>query len=136
MPKILWEATFSVGIKELDDQHKRLIDFMNEIYERLEKDAEATDYRDFFIRLRGHAENHFATEERYFAEFAYPDAVEHTKEHRKVQARIGKLEEAFNQDPSTLVVYEVLHLLDDWLFDHAMMYDKKYTEHFKKHGLA
>ena len=136
MITIHWEPVFSVGVKELDEEHKQLIAFMNEVYERLEKDAHAGGYSDFFEKLKKHAEDHFRNEERYFAAFAYPDAAAHVSEHEKIKTGIDELERAFDANPSTAIIFEALRFLDDWLFDHVMLFDKKYTEHFNKHGLS
>lgn len=136
MPRIAWESVYSVGIKELDAQHRQLIDFMNVVYERLDTQVHTGDYSDFFAKLKEHAGSHFATEEKYFVQFKYEGAAAHKKEHRKITARIDKLEEEFSKNPSLTIVFETLQFLDDWLFDHTMMYDKKYVEHFKKCGLS
>ena len=135
MARVTWDKLFNVGNKELDAQHKELIHFMNEVYERLESSVNVGDYDDFFDKLKKHAEEHFSTEEKYFSKTHYKDAASHTKQHTQIKAQIARLEEEFNEHPSTEKVFATLQFLDDWLFKHIILSDKKYEEHFKKHKL-
>lgn len=136
MVRVTWDRLFSVSNKELDAQHKELINFMNEVYERLENSVNIGDYSDFFDKLKKHASEHFSTEEKYFSKSSYKDAAPHAKQHAQIKAQIARLEEEFNECPSTEKVFATLQFLDDWLFKHMMLSDKKYEEHIKNHKPA
>ena len=67
--KLEWEEKYSVGVVEIDNQHKRMFEIINELFEAINNKiieekldkiiAKVVDYKDF----------HFTTEEKYFKEF-------------------------------------------------------------------
>ncbi|HTX86578.1 MAG TPA: hemerythrin domain-containing protein, partial [Candidatus Nanoarchaeia archaeon] len=78
MPEIKWEDKFSVGVKELDEQHKKIIEIIN----RLTAMDSAADFSGEEIlkilrELNDYAHYHFTNEEIYFREFDYPKAESH-----------------------------------------------------------
>ena len=136
MPKIIWNPAYSVGVQELDSQHKHLVDFMNEIYDKLDRDVLTDeDLNGFFGRLSKHARTHFETEENDFALCNYPEAAAHIAQHRMIEEQIAELQKKFETDKLTKLVYDTLQLIGHWLFVHITEYDKKYTRCFNEHGL-
>ena len=77
MDKIFWTEELSVHVKILDDQHKKLIAFLNENYEKATKMSLPEEINDFFDRLTAHAHDHFVTEEEYFKRFDFEGSAEH-----------------------------------------------------------
>jgi hemerythrin len=77
-----WKDSFTVGNEELDAQHRRLLDLINEIGDLA--DAQNTVKSATFHALNGmvrYAENHFKTEEGYFEKYSYPEHRQHKEEH-------------------------------------------------------
>jgi len=136
MGRVAWEKFYSVHIKEIDEQHQKLIDFTNEIYDNLEKPTFTLEEFDgFFDKLREFADWHFGTEERYFAKFGYEDATKHIAEHNKIKDKIMEIKARFMKSRHIDTIFEALKLFDDWLFVHIMEYDQKYVDLFHRHGL-
>lgn len=136
MGRVAWEKFYSVHIKEIDDQHHQLIDFTNEIYDKLEEQTVSLErFDDFFDKMLAFAIWHFSTEEKYFAEFDYPEAAGHIAEHEKIKAKIVELKKQFVGSRNVDVIFDTLRLFDDWLFVHIMEFDQKYVEFFHQHGL-
>jgi hemerythrin len=134
--KVIWEPIYSVNVKEIDDQHIKLIDFINDAHSRLNQSNNIlADSDDFYPRLIQHAIDHFDTEEKYFAKFQYDGAEEHIAKHNEIKAKTIEFELRFKKEKSTQILLETLQFLDDWLFVHIMEYDKKYTKCFNVHGL-
>lgn len=66
---VQWSEKLSVGIKEIDDQHKHFIGIVNKLHESVEK-GDVTDELDkIFVELNDYAAFHFETEEKYFENF-------------------------------------------------------------------
>ena len=136
MPHAVWNDIYSVNIKEIDDQHKALVDFINQGYDHVANSS--TDpkiYSDFFDNLIAYANFHFGTEEKYFEKFNFELALEHILRHNDIKATIARLQSNYQQTHSIDVIFDTLHLIDDWLFEHIMDYDKKYVDCFVQHGL-
>jgi len=136
MPKIKWEPMYSVNVEEIDSQHKMLLDFMNDLYAKLETTSfDANEFSTFFLDLKKHALLHFSTEEKYFEKFNYDKAQEHMEQHRAVVNRIEELNSEYDKTNSSYVIFETLQFLDDWILVHIMEHDKKYVKCFNEHGL-
>lgn len=136
MGKVAWEKMYSVHINEIDEQHKKLIDFTNEIYDKLDKpNFNLDEFEGIFDQLIEFANWHFGTEERYFAKFNYEGAAAHIQEHNKIKDKINELKDQFLRAGKITMIFEVLRLFDDWLFVHIMEYDQKYVKLFHEHGL-
>jgi hemerythrin-like metal-binding protein len=136
MPKVYWEPVYSVNVREIDEQHQRLINFMNEAYDKIEQQQFSDeDLAGFFAKLSDHANNHFGTEEKYFTQFNYDGAPVHIDQHNIIKAEIEKFGERYKTTPSQEIIFETLQFLDDWLFVHIMEFDKKYVKCFNDHGL-
>lgn len=71
MAKINWTPQFSVHIKLLDDQHKKIFALMNEAYDHAENVATPAEMDNFFDKLSTLGKEHFETEEKYFELFKY-----------------------------------------------------------------
>ena len=128
-----WSDKFSVGVKQIDKQHKHFIGIMEELFEAMQSDKKNAVPK-IIIELTSYADVHFATEEAYFDKFNYIDKDAHKAEHAKIKNQIKEFLAKKDDDPFTLG-YNLLDLLEDWLFKHILTVDKKYVECFKKHGV-
>jgi hemerythrin len=130
---ITWNNSLSCGIKLIDDQHKVLVNLINEMFNHITgNNVQEYDYFDKVIQEAvRYVKNHFATEERIMLATKYSGYAEHKKEH----------------DSFILVVVENIHdykagkrltlsaftrFLRDWALSHIAMVDKQYFEYFKK----
>ncbi len=119
----------SVGLAELDDDHKQLIRFINQLgADYLEKDRRAA-IRQSLVALRRYAEFHFAREENVMMACAYPHLEEHQGEHRDFVQRIQELTRQFDADPEDMAMIvnkDLLEFLRDWLNHHILIEDMAY----------
>jgi methyl-accepting chemotaxis protein/hemerythrin len=87
--------------------------------------------------LNGLAEytiNHFADEERSFAQSHYPEEVQHKALHKKLLEQVTDLINKFNAG-ETLIAQDVINFLQDWLINHIKGVDKRYGPHLNKNGI-
>ena len=77
---------------------------------------------------------HFKTEEKYFAEFSYPEAPNHKKEHAAFVQKVSAFRDDFEHGRLTVSI-EVLYFLRDWLQKHIKGADKRYSSFFNEKGL-
>lgn len=132
---ISWLPEYSVGIKEIDDQHKKLVDMIT----TLEKAITANDTKSLLLqvisKLAEYTVYHFDTEERYFDQFNYEHTKEHKAQHKELVDKVVEIKTKVNTDEITLS-FELIDYLEDWLIEHIMGADKMYTELFIKNGLS
>lgn len=130
---IAWKDEYSVKVKEIDEQHKKFVEMLNNLYKEAMESASRTKVRNIIDNLIEYAGIHFKTEEKYFDKFHYPLAAEHKEQHRILTERVVQFSKRFNDGED--VAFEILDFLEDWLVGHLAGYDMKYSQFFNEHGL-
>ena len=130
MTLIEWDKSFEVGVKEMDEQHRKLVEMLNHVYELLEKGKREEAKRYFIHEILNYFETHFNAEEEFMKSINYPDLENHLKAHenfRKVMnSLISKIEEGKEHE-----FREAVALAWGWLYSHIQKVDKKYGEYYR-----
>ena len=82
MAAIEWDERYSVGVSELDEQHKKLFRILDKLIEIEDVEPSLQVIADVLDEMRAYASYHFETEERYMTECAYPDIKSHISNMR------------------------------------------------------
>ena len=139
MSVMQWNRKMSVGLAELDDDHKQLIRVINQLGADYQDEDRRQAIRQSLVALRRYAEFHFAREEKVMMACAYPQLEEHQGEHRDFVQRILELTRQFDADPEStaeIVNEDLLEFLRDWLSHHIMIEDKAYGPHIENNPRA
>ena len=64
MSNFNWRKEFSIGIKEMDNQHMELVSIINGIHKALSEGQGMERLGDMLDRLLKYTDNHFAAEEK------------------------------------------------------------------------
>jgi hemerythrin len=136
MPLITWEEDFSVGVKEIDQQHQKMIEILNNLYNLVS----ANDFSDQKIgeilkELVDYADYHFSTEEKYFKQFEYEKTVEHIQIHDDYRKRVAEMKEQYESGQHNNILSDLSVFLNSWWIWHINNTDKDYTQSFHDHGL-
>lgn len=134
MPLIEWNDKMSVKVKELDNQHKKLINMINELGEAIETNKEQYYLGGLLGQLMEYAVVHFDTEESYFRKFAYPENFLHKKEHKSFVRKVVVFKNKFDKGEAGLSA-EIIDFLSTWLKQHILQTDMQYGEFFNERGL-
>ncbi|MFZ4539133.1 MAG: bacteriohemerythrin [Propionivibrio sp.] len=120
-----WSDSLSVGISEIDEQHKNLVELINQLYEEvIVKSADGEIIKEALIELVHYTVVHFSLEESLFTRYGYPDLEAHCQYHRALKERLFKFQEKGKMD-SLVVNTELLSFLKKWLQSHIMIEDKR-----------
>jgi hemerythrin-like metal-binding protein len=122
MPAV-WHDSFSIGIPEIDGQHKKLLGLINDLESALLRKQGDAALRDIARRMQEYARFHFATEEKYMANARYPETGQHLDQHAVFCERATAL--SFSPDDPENHPLQVLTFLSDWLVTHIHGTDKK-----------
>jgi hemerythrin len=128
-----WDDKFSVGVAEIDAQHKSLIQMVNEFYNGIKSDDKKALGK-LLTSLIEYTVHHFATEEKYMKKFNYPGAAAHMKEHKLFTEKASDVKKRFESGELVLSV-EVTNFVKDWIIKHISGTDKKYSQCFISNGL-
>jgi len=132
---IVFKEEQSVGVKEIDDQHRQFIAILNELADAINNNKAKETLAHIFDELGSYAEFHFATEEKYFDMFNYAEAEEHKIKHKELSNKIAELKSKMAGNQISLS-FELVDFMEDWLVDHLANIDQKYVQCFKEHGLS
>lgn len=126
---IPWHEDYGLGLDQIDNQHRRLFILMNEVWEAILPFADSgIDTVSRLIReLENYARAHFAEEEAFMRDTAYPRLESHQKAHEAFLARIHKEKEALQE--GSRVSLDLLLFLRDWLISHVLVADRDYAGH-------
>ncbi len=134
MSYIEWNDTYSVKINEIDEQHKKLISLINELHNAMSKGKSKEILESILSGLVDYTVEHFSTEEKYMDKFNYPDSLMHKKEHQTFVRQVQEYQEKL-KDKNFLLSIQVMNFLKDWLLNHILGLDKKYSDLFIENGL-
>ena len=132
---IEWSDSLSVGVRELDDQHKELVRLVNVLYEALKAGRGREALKDILGGLVRYTKVHFATEERFFNRLGYPEKDEHIQQHRKLVDQVLEFKKKVDSGQDMISV-NLLDFLKDWLINHIQVSDKKYGPFLSRRGLS
>ncbi|MFC2104815.1 hemerythrin domain-containing protein, partial [Bacteroidota bacterium] len=72
MEIIKWSDDYSVGINEIDNQHKGLVIIINELFNLISEGKSKNKLEEIFNHLTDYTKKHFTAEEKMMEKFAYP----------------------------------------------------------------
>ena len=120
-----WTADLSVGIELIDEQHKRIVDFINQLNE-----ARATlDKKQVGVVLAGLSDytlSHFGFEEAAMAAAKFKDRARHRKGHERFALQLAAYGHRYALGEE--VAGEVLETLNKWLINHIKREDREYID--------
>lgn len=134
MPFVEWKDEFSVGIQKLDEQHKKLVEYLNRLYSDLEGGKGKDAVGEVLGGMIRYTKEHFITEETLMKRHGYPDYESHAEKHRKMAERVLELKIQYGngeiEDPTAITRF-----LKDWLAKHIMGTDRKYGPFLNAKGV-
>ena len=122
-----WDASLETGNAEIDDQHRQLIELMDEFIEV--DDRAPFEVFNMLDKIMEFTNIHFLMEEELMAQVGYPaDAAEEMKEQHwefKAYSRLRFLEFRHGE---ILGIHSYRTFLDNWLKIHEFGLDRKLAD--------
>ena len=131
---IEWKNSYSVGIKQIDDQHKKLFTHINNLYSSMKEGKDKQILGKLLDDLSDYVSYHFSTEEKYFEKFNYEKKDDHMLQHKQYTDKIKSFQQAY-ANKQDFLSFEIIDFLEDWILGHVTGEDKKYTKCFNDNGL-
>jgi len=134
MSLITWNDYFVTGIDIIDEQHRWLIDLINQAAPMLVLPYAASHQAadDLLDRLADYAVFHFRTEDRLMAEYAIDPrhSEHHQRSHGEFAVRVTEMRQRY-QTNGDISGGELLTFLANWLVFHILSDDKVLTRQLK-----
>jgi hemerythrin len=119
---IVWDEILSVGVDEIDEDHRKLVNIFN----ILNHSVMAEESSDYLAATLAELINctvwHFSHEERLMLKHRYEGIEEHKAEHRELIKSAKELQQEILQADKP-VVDEHIEFLERWLTEHILTAD-------------
>lgn len=128
-----WNESFVLGIEEIDEQHKMIVEHFRMLSDAIHDVREQEVLADMAKFLIEYARFHFATEERYMKQFAYPDMTEQISEHEQFSRDAIDLQSKLSDGANShMLAVELTGKLFRWVFQHIRDHDRKMAQYIKE----
>ncbi|HEY1406239.1 MAG TPA: bacteriohemerythrin [Spirochaetota bacterium] len=130
MEFITWSDQLSVGVKHFDEEHKKLISFVNDLNHALVVGSAQKTMGDILHNLLEYTKIHFRHEEEYMLLHDYGNFAAHKGEHDALASQVVDFYDRFKSGKGSFSI-ELLIFLRDWLVNHIQGTDMKYRAFFE-----
>ncbi|RDH89371.1 MAG: hemerythrin [endosymbiont of Seepiophila jonesi] len=130
-----WSDSLSVGIEEIDEQHKILVNLINRMHQAIHERHGSDAAKGILAELADYTRIHFAVEESLMRILNYPGYEEHKEIHEELLNHVIELVQKV-ESGKTAIGFELLHFLKTWLTKHIMEEDMQYTGFFLAAGAS
>lgn len=129
---IEWTPNLSVGVEQIDEQHKTWFKKANELFEA-GRQRRAKEYINTMLDfLDEYTKMHFKDEEAYMTRINYPELDAQKKAHASFINELAKLKSEYNlNDGNILVILNANNMVLNWLTNHIRNMDKKIGDFVK-----
>lgn len=130
MALLRWDAKYLLGQAQLDDEHQRLFELINNFYDAFMLDHDRATVRGLLDRLVEHIQLHFANEEALMRETGFPGLEAHRVQHRILLEQVLGVHAKF-QDRNVNPTHDTVLVLRSCLGEHILRYDLGFGAHLK-----
>jgi hemerythrin len=121
---IVWGQILSVGVDEIDEDHRKLVNIFN-ILNHAVMEGGSSDYLAAVLEeLVNCTVWHFSHEERLMLKYSYQDMEEHKAIHRELVKSFRELQQGIFQADKTMAD-EDIEFLERWLTEHILTDDMR-----------
>ncbi|HEX4038421.1 MAG TPA: bacteriohemerythrin [Acidobacteriaceae bacterium] len=136
MSFIAWNDRLLVGVSVIDQDHKRLVRMLNELYDAIARGDGQAVVGDLLNRLELYTQDHFQREEALFTQSTYPHTAAHRRQHEWMRAKVAALQTSFREGTLGAPSLQLITILKDWLFDHILGIDQQIVPYLRAASLA
>lgn len=133
LQRFVWSEKLELGVHEMDEEHKVLVAYINELVSSLESQyirKNKTDLIQAFNNLAEYCTEHFRHEEAFMQEIRYPLYESHKKIHENLLDQVKLY--GLDIEHDRLEDRKLVSFLRNWLISHIMGVDMQYAGHYKE----
>ena len=117
-----WKEEYSIGLEEMDNHHKKLIDLLNRSYLLVLQDDKQTELSKLLFELLSYAKYHFSAEEELMREYQYENMDQHEIQHLSFINKVVTYKKDLGTGMNYLSV-EIFDFIRNWLLNHILEVD-------------
>ena len=129
-----WQDDYSVGIDSIDQQHKKLLNLINQLQTAVDYSTGEQFEREALDELVDYTKTHFTYEEGLMRDNDYPDFEAHKLQHEKMFDKVREVLSEYEKDHDT-AMSNAAEYLKEWLINHINGTDKEYSSYLIGRGV-
>jgi hemerythrin len=129
-----WKSRYSVGVKDLDQQHQAIMDGLNELHEEMLNGNVNDAVAPLIKNLVSLAGKHFAAEERLMASVEFPGLPDHRAKHKELSRKVEEFI-ARHENGDVAAYSQFMYFVRDWMTKHMENEDRDYVPWLAGHGV-
>ena len=134
--EIKWSDTLSVGVPEIDEDHRKFVARVNDLNQAIVECADKPTVERLLDLMLMEASHHFWNEQQLLAKWKYPDRAVHAAKHAHLTAQFARVMKEFEQaDVSFTWALKGLYI-KQLLVDHLLKEDMKYRDFLRMRQAA
>ncbi len=119
-----WYESYSIGVPQIDDQHKELVDMISKLQASLPQGVSAKEIAEALKFIVNYTQYHFKSEEDLMSKIGFAEIEYHKKLHVKLVGQV--IDILVNLKKGKIIdTYELIDFLTSWLINHIRNEDKK-----------
>lgn len=134
MSFVQWSDDYSVKVRIIDQQHKKLMALVNQMHDGLLAQRGDETLKSVLRGLVAYTEWHFLTEERLMVAHRYPGYKAHKSEHEALAEKVLNFQSKFDSTDRPRAL-DVMNFLKEWLIDHILGTDKLLRPYLSSKGV-
>ena len=131
---IKWDDSLSVQVEQIDQQHRKLVDLINELFTALKSGKGSEVTGQILDSLVDYTQYHFREEEKLMALHSYPDLDRHRELHAELIDKVSDFKRKL-ADGKVSISSDLFNFLKSWLIFHIKKQDKAYGPHLNERGV-
>ncbi len=134
MALLNWQPNYTVNVSEIDKQHQKLVEMINNLHEGMKAGKGKEVLGNILDNLVKYTQFHFKYEETLFDKHIYPETLTHKRQHSDLVKQVMDYKNSFEKGESVLTM-EIMNFLKIWLTEHIVGSDRKYSAFFNNKGI-
>jgi hemerythrin len=119
-----WQDRYLIGVEQIDEHHKHLIELLNKTHRDFLCQAPPAILAGLFEELIDYATYHFSAEEEVMLESGFPNIDRHKQEHDQFARDVVTMHSNYLEKQKPFFL-EILTFLYDWLKSHIPQSDNE-----------
>jgi len=135
VPFFNWNSSYSVGVTQIDSQHRHIVGLLNGMHDVMSRGAKPNEVAALAQDLMDYTCYHFAAEEKLMEQAGYEGLAAHREKHAAMKAEVERFLAAARTGGASVPI-KLMNFLKSWLAKHINGTDKEYAPAMKGAGIC
>lgn len=131
MKRLEWSDKLTLGVPQIDNQHKELIRLVNGLISAFSLERPEKTINNVLKKLREYTVFHFNSEEVFMESIGYDKLNRHVAEHIDLKKKVKEFQRSIYKG-ERVEVKTLLEFLKPWLLNHILESDREIAAYIER----